>query len=100
MDKIIVIDFGSQYSQLIVRKLRSLHVYCELYPYDMDKNILNDRDIKGIILSGGPKSVYDLDSYQLDKVIFDLGLPILSICYGMQLIAATLGGKVVGSDTR
>lgn len=100
MDKIIVIDFGSQYSQLIVRKLRSLHVYCELYPYDMDKNILNDRDIKGIILSGGPKSVYDLDSYQLDKVIFDLGLPILGICYGMQLIADHFGGKVVGSDTR
>lgn len=98
-DKILVLDFGSQYNQLIVRRIRELGVYSELVPHDisLDK-IKQDPSIKGIILSGGPHSVYDQDSFTVPKSLFELDLPILGICYGMQLMAYLLGGYVEGSQ--
>lgn len=98
-DKIVVLDFGSQYNQLIVRRIRSLGVYSELLSHKIDiETLKNDKSIKGIILSGGPHSVYDAHSFKLDKAIFTLGVPILGICYGMQLITHMLGGKVIAGD--
>jgi len=96
-DKIIVLDFGSQYNQLIVRRIRELGVYSELVPHDIDLEILQqDAHLKGIILSGGPHSVYDADSFTVPKGLFDLNIPILGICYGLQLMAHRLGGYVEG----
>ncbi|MDG0889166.1 glutamine-hydrolyzing GMP synthase [Paracholeplasma manati] len=98
-DKILVLDFGSQYNQLIVRRIRELGVYSELVPHDisLDK-IKQDPSIKGLILSGGPHSVYDQDSFTVPKQLFELDIPILGICYGMQLMAHLLGGYVEGSQ--
>ncbi len=93
-EKIIVLDFGSQYNQLIVRRIREIGVYSELLPHDTSVDMLNDDSIKGIILSGGPHSVYDKDSFQVDQKLFDLDIPILGICYGMQLMMYDLGGEV------
>lgn len=95
MEKIIVLDFGSQYNQLIVRKVRKLGVYSELLPYDTDLSKIDN--IKGIILSGGPKSVYDNDYYIYNKSLFNLNVPILGICYGMQLLVKDFGGFVKSS---
>ena len=92
---IVVLDFGSQYTQIIARKLRESGVYSEIVPYSESIEDIMARTPKGIILSGGPASVYAADSYHPDSTIFDLGLPILGICYGMQLIAQHFGGKVV-----
>ena len=92
---IVVLDFGSQYTQIIARKLRESGVYSEIVPYSESIEDIMARTPKGIILSGGPASVYAVDSYHPDSTIFDLGLPILGICYGMQLIAQHFGGKVV-----
>ena len=98
-DKILVLDFGSQYNQLIVRRIRELGVYSELVPHDISLEILKqDPSIKGIILSGGPHSVYDQDSFIVPKQLFELDIPILGICYGMQLMAHLLGGYVEGSQ--
>lgn len=97
MDKeyILVLDYGSQYNQLIVRRIRELNVYSKLVSHKIDFDILkNDKNLKGIILSGGPDSVYEKDAFDLDKKIFDLNIPILGICYGMQIISQKLGGKV------
>lgn len=94
-DKIIVLDFGSQYNQLIARRVREMGVYSELCPHTMSaEEIKADKDIKGIIFSGGPNSVYDEKAFKADKELFNLGVPILGICYGMQLMAHELGGKV------
>ena len=98
-DKILILDFGSQVTQLIARRVREAHVYCELHPYDMPLAEIRDFQPKGIILSGGPNSVYDSD-YQADTGIFDLGVPILGICYGMQFMAHHLGGAVSPGDQR
>ena len=95
MEKIIVLDFGSQYNQLIVRKIRELGVYSELLSYDTPLESLKDPSVKGIILSGGPKSVFGEDAYVIDKAVYDLDKPVLGICYGMQLMAKDLGGKVI-----
>lgn len=92
---IVVLDFGSQYTQIIARKLRESGVYSEIVPYSESIEDIMARTPKGIILSGGPASVYAVDSYHPDSTIFDLGLPILGICYGMQLIAQHFGGRVV-----
>lgn len=101
MDKIIVLDFGSQYNQLIARNIREIGVYSEVLPYNIDLNtIKNDPEVKGVILSGGPGSVYDENAFKIDKSIFDLNVPILGICYGMQVIHHLLYGEVQASSTR
>ena len=95
---IIVLDFGSQYTQIIARKLREAGVYSEIVPYNERIEDILARTPKGIILSGGPASVYADDSYHPDDEIFKLGLPILGICYGMQLISQFFGGSVIPAD--
>ncbi len=95
---IIVLDFGSQYTQLIVRKLRESGVYCEVVPYREEIEAIKARAPKGIIFSGGPASVYAEDAYKPDEGIWKLGLPILGICYGMQLITQHFGGEVIPAD--
>ena len=98
-DKILILDFGSQVTQLIARRVREAHVYCELHPYDMPLDDIKAFNPKGIILSGGPNSVYDSD-YQADTGLFDLGVPVLGICYGMQFMAHHLGGEVQAGNQR
>ena len=93
-DLIVLLDFGAQYSQLIARRVRAEHVYCEIVPYNMPAEQIAAMDPSGIIFSGGPASVLDDDSPRCDDRIFDLGIPILGICYGMQLMAHMLRGKV------
>jgi len=95
---IVVLDFGSQYTQLIARKLRESGVYTEVVPYHEDIENIKARNPKGIILSGGPASVYAKDAYHPNEQIWNLGLPILGICYGMQLITQHFGGEVVAAD--
>ncbi|MCI0449641.1 MAG: glutamine-hydrolyzing GMP synthase [Chlorobi bacterium] len=100
-DKIIIIDFGSQYTKLIARKVRECRVYSEVVPCTRDLSYLSkDISIKGIILSGGPQSVYFKNAPQLGKLILDLNLPILGICYGLQLLSHYFKGKVTGGKTR
>jgi len=100
MDKILVIDFGSQFSHLIVRRIRDLGVYAEVVPDDISPDeITIDESIKGLILSGGAMSVYDKNSPTLNKEIFTLNIPILGICYGHQLIAKAFGGHVLGGTS-
>ena len=93
-DSILVLDFGGQYSHLITRRIRQLKVYSELIPYDTPLEMIRSIDPKGIILSGGPASVYNKGAPMLDAAIFALGIPILGICYGLQLTAEVLGGVV------
>lgn len=90
----MILDFGSQYTQLIARKVRELNVYSEVYPYDISIERIKQISPKGIILSGGPASVYSKDALKIDPAIFNLNIPILGICYGMQLICDIFGGKV------
>ncbi len=92
---IVILDFGSQYTQLIARRLREVGVYCEIYPYFEEIEKIKAKEPQGIIFSGGPASVYEEDAPKVDKAIYDLGLPILGICYGMQLITYDFGGEVV-----
>jgi GMP synthase (glutamine-hydrolysing) len=92
---VIVLDFGAQYSQLIARRVRECHVYCELLPCDTPLEQLRARNPSGLIFSGGPPSVYEAGAPQIDPGMYDLGIPILGICYGMQLMARQLGGDVV-----
>jgi GMP synthase (glutamine-hydrolysing) len=92
--KILILDFGSQYSQLIARRVREAHVYCELHPYDVDADFIRAYGASGIILSGGPNSVTEGDTPRAPQVVFELGVPVLGICYGMQTMAAQLGGAV------
>jgi GMP synthase (glutamine-hydrolysing) len=100
MDKIVVLDFGSQYSHLICRRLREINVYCEILPYNIPLSELRRIDPKGIILSGGPASIYADKSPRPDNKIFDSGIPILGICYGHQLLIDHFGGKIKRSDRR
>jgi GMP synthase (glutamine-hydrolysing) len=98
-DNLLIIDFGSQVTQLIARRLRELNVYCEIHPYQkISKEFLHSSSTKAIILSGGPASVLDETSPELPKCIFDLGIPILGICYGQQLMMQMLGGQVESAD--
>jgi GMP synthase (glutamine-hydrolysing) len=100
MDKIVVLDFGSQYSHLICRRLREINVYCEILPYNIPLSGLKSINPKGIILSGGPASIYSEKSPKPDGKIFDSGIPILGICYGHQLIVDHFGGKIKRTDRR
>lgn len=93
-DSIIVLDYGSQYNQLITRRIRDLGIYSELLPHTITAAKIRELAPKGIILSGGPNSVYDADALQIDPDIWQLGIPILGICYGMQLMMYDLGGQV------
>ena len=95
---IVVLDFGSQYTQIIARKLREAGVYSEIVPYNERIEDILARTPKGIILSGGPASVYAQDAYHPDEEVFNLGLPILGICYGMQLISQFFGGSVIPAN--
>ncbi len=94
MNQILILDFGSQYTQLIARRLRSLRVYCEILPYSATVEEIISRSPKGIILSGGPSSVYDKAAPKPDPAVFGMGLPVLGVCYGMQLMARQYGGAV------
>jgi len=100
MDKVFVFDFGSQYTQLIARKIRELGVYSEIYPFNLSLTRLHKENPNAIILSGGPQSVYASDSLTLSADIFHMGIPILGICYGLQLMSHLLGGKVTPSRKR
>ena len=95
---VLVLDFGSQYTQLISKRLRNSGFYSEIVPYSESIEDIKKRSPKGIVLSGGPASIYAKDAYKVDKEIFNLGLPILGICYGMQTIAHYLGGSVIPAD--
>ena len=93
-EMILVLDFGGQYNQLIARRVRECNVYCEVHPYNMELEKIKSMNPKGIIFTGGPNSVYAPDSPLCDKALFELGIPVLGICYGSQLMAYLLGGKV------
>lgn len=97
---ILILDYGSQYTELIARRIRELNVYSEVVPHTISVESIKQKNTKGIILSGGPSSVDDTDAPTIDEAIFALDIPILGICYGMQLIATRLGGNVASSMTR
>jgi GMP synthase (glutamine-hydrolysing) len=98
--RILILDYGSQYTQLIARRVREYHVYCEIHPFNMSLDAIRDFQPKGIILSGGPSSVYERDAPLNPPEIFRMGIPTLGICYGMQLMTHVLDGKVARSDKR
>lgn len=97
---ILIIDFGGQYNQLIARRVRECGVYCEIIPYTYTIDKIKAKEPKGIIFTGGPNSVYEDKAPKIDKEIFELGVPVLGICYGHQLMAHSLGGEVMGAKTR
>jgi len=99
-EKILVLDFGSQYTQLIARRVRENKIYSEILPFNVPLDKIKEFAPKGIILSGGPSSVYDKKAPFPDKGIFELGIPVLGICYGMQVMAYCLGGKVAKAAKR
>lgn len=99
-EKILILDFGSQYTQLIARRVREASVYSEVHAFDMDEQAIRDFKPKAIILSGGPESVTELNGFRAPAIVFKLGVPVLGICYGMQTMAAQLGGKVRTSNLR
>ncbi|HWR91582.1 MAG TPA: gamma-glutamyl-gamma-aminobutyrate hydrolase family protein, partial [Desulfobacterales bacterium] len=91
---IIIIDFGSQYNQLIARRVRENHVYCQIETPATALEAIRRHSPQGVILSGGPSSIYEAGSPKIDPSLFDLGIPVLGICYGMQFMTAALGGRV------
>ena len=99
-DKILILDFGAQYSQLIARRVRESKVYCELHPFDVAEAFIRDFAPRGVILSGGPASVYEDATPKAPDEVFELGVPVLGICYGMQAMAAQLGGRVENARVR
>ena len=99
-EKVIVIDFGGQYNQLVARRVRECNVYCEIYSYRTDLNTIKAMNPKGIILTGGPNSCYEADSPTYTKELFELGIPVLGLCYGAQLMQHVLGGKVEKAPVR
>ena len=100
MEKILILDFGSQYTQLIARRIREQQVYCEILPCTASLKTMREHQPKGIILSGGPASVYQKKAPLVDRALFELGVPVLGICYGMQLMALMLGGRVAKATYR
>ncbi|MFO7984072.1 MAG: glutamine-hydrolyzing GMP synthase [Desulfuromonadales bacterium] len=99
-EKILILDFGSQYSQLIARRVREAHVFCEMHPFDMSLEEIKAFRPDGIILSGGPKSVYEEGAPGVEEGLFELGVPVLAICYGMQLLSRHFGGEVIPAGKR
>ena len=99
-DTVLILDFGSQYTQLIARRLRELQVYSEILPPSTKAKALADRRPKGIVLSGGPDSVHERGAPRCDRRVFELGVPVVGICYGMQLMSHLLGGEVRRSGRR
>ena len=97
---ILVLDFGGQYNQLIARRVRECGVYCEVKPYTLPLEEIRAKNPVGIIFTGGPNSVYDDGAPRCDKALFELGIPVLGICYGSQLMAYTLGGEVSAAQRR
>ena len=100
VDTVVVLDFGSQYSQLIARRVRELNVYSELLPFDTPWSEIAVREPKAVILSGGPASVYEAGSPHPDPALWSGGIPILGICYGLHLMAQALGGEVVSFERK
>jgi len=98
--RVLILDFGAQYTQLIARRVRELGVYCEILPWDISNDDVRKWKPRGIILSGGPESVTDKEPPRAPQAVFELGVPVLGICYGMQTMAAQLGGRVVSSNKR
>ena len=99
-DKVLILDFGSQYTQLIARRVREAEVYSEIHPYDIDEQAIRSFNPSAIILSGGPESVTETNGVRAPSVVFELNVPVLGICYGMQTMAEQLGGKVQASSLR
>ncbi|MCA1852265.1 MAG: gamma-glutamyl-gamma-aminobutyrate hydrolase family protein, partial [Beggiatoa sp.] len=99
-DRILILDFGSQYTQLIARRIREAGVYSEIHPYDCADEVLSAFAPRGIVLSGGPESVALATEVAAPARVFDLGIPVLGICYGMQTMAQELGGRVAASSSR
>src|SRR5919106_4411093 len=99
-DRILILDFGSQYTQLIARRIRESQVYSQIFPYSVPLATIEAYRPKGIVLSGGPASVYERKAPLVDRKLFDLGVPILGICYGMQLVTHLLDGQVAKSTHR
>ena len=99
-DKVLILDFGSQYTQLIARRVREVGVYNEIYPFDLDEAAIRRFSPKAVILSGGPESVTGANSWRAPDIVFQLGVPVLGICYGMQTMAQQLGGQVAASSLR
>ena len=97
---VLILDFGSQFTQLIARRVRENRVYCEVQPFDMPLDEIRRRQPVGIILSGGPQSVYEPGAPDASPELFEMGVPILGVCYGMQVMAHRLGGSVEGSSHR
>ena len=100
MDKILILDFGAQYAQLIARRVRELKVFCEIHPHDISEEAMREFAPRGIILSGGPASVADSDSPKINPAVFSQGAPILGVCYGMQAMAKHFGGEVAPQKNR
>ncbi|MBR6025607.1 MAG: GMP synthase (glutamine-hydrolyzing), partial [Firmicutes bacterium] len=99
MDKILVLDFGGQYNQLIARRIRSEHVYAEIRAYNkIGAAEIKEAGYKGIVLTGGPNSVYEENAAVCDKGVFSLGIPVLGICYGAQLMAHLFGGLITSAE--
>ena len=97
---VLILDFGSQFTQLIARRLREQRVYCEVHPFSMPAEEIRRRAPIGVILSGGPQSVYDAGAPHAERALLELGIPVLGICYGMQLVAHLLDGKVEHAERR
>ena len=100
MEKILIVDFYGQYNQLIARRVRECNVYSEIVPYDTPIEKIKEKNPKGIIFTGGPSSVYLENAPMCNKEIFELGIPVLGICYGMQLMTYMLGGEVQRAEKR
>ncbi|MDE2261252.1 MAG: glutamine-hydrolyzing GMP synthase, partial [Gammaproteobacteria bacterium] len=98
--RVLILDFGAQYTQLIARRVRELGVYCEIHPWDITDAEVRAFQPRGVILSGGPESVTDANPPKAPEAVFAVGVPVLGICYGMQTMAQQLGGRVVGSTER
>ncbi|HAU97941.1 MAG TPA: GMP synthase (glutamine-hydrolyzing), partial [Serratia marcescens] len=98
--RILILDFGSQYTQLVARRVREIGVYCELWAWDVSEEQIREFNPSGIILSGGPESTTEHNSPRAPEYVFNAGVPVLGVCYGMQTMAMQLGGHVQGSNER